>query len=154
MHRHGYKGRKLGRKRDQRKALFRTLAKQLITNGAIETTLPKAKDVLPMVEKLLTKTKQSDLAARRQVIAALDDIKVGNFLIDVVAPQLSARTSGYLRLEQLEARVGDNAPMAIVEFVDEIDFEAEPAATEAKTEVVKAEEVEQTNATEQVEEKA
>lgn len=152
MHRHGYKGRKLGRKRDQRKALFRTLAKQLVTSGAIETTLPKAKDLLPMVEKLLTKAKQADLAARRQVIATLDDVKVGNFLIDAVAPQLTERTSGYLRLEQTYARVGDNAQMAIVEFVDEVDFEKKPETTEVKNEKVEPEKVEQAETTEEAKE--
>ena len=89
-----------------------------------------------MTEKLITKAKQGDLASRRQVIAVLD-VKVGNFLVDSIAPQLTERTSGYLRLEKTDARVGDNAPMAIVEFVDEINFDAEaeadkPAPVEAK----------------------
>ncbi len=146
MHRHGYKGRKLGRKRDQRNALFRNLAKQLITHGAIETTLPKAKEILPMTEKLITKAKKGDLASRRQAIAALD-VKVGNFLVDVVAPQLKDRTSGYLRLEQTYARVGDNAQMAVVEFVDEIDFEATPKTEVAEVkEVVEAKKLEKASA--------
>lgn len=148
MHRHGYKGRKLGRKRDQRTALFRNLAKQLITNGAIETTLPKAKEILPMTEKLITKAKQGDLASRRQVIAALD-VQVGNFLVDSIAPQLNERTSGYLRLEKTDARVGDNAPMAIVEFVDEINFEVKTEAETDKPALVEAEKVEKTEVKEE-----
>ena len=146
MHRHGYKGRKLGRKRDQRTALFRNLAKQLITNGAIETTLPKAKEILPMTEKLITKAKQGDLASRRQVIAVLD-VKVGNFLVDSISPQLTERISGYLRLEKTDARVGDNAPMAIVEFVDEINFEAKTEAD--KPAPVEAEKIEKTEVKEE-----
>lgn len=148
MHRHGYKGRKLGRKRDQRTALFRNLAKQLITTGAIETTLPKAKEILPMTEKLITKAKQGDLASRRQVIAALD-VQVGNFLVDSIAPQLTERTSGYLRLEKTDARIGDNAPMAIVEFVDEINFEVKTEAETDKSAPVEAEKVEKTEAKEE-----
>lgn len=148
MHRHGYKGRKLGRKRDQRTALFRNLAKQLITNGVIETTLPKAKEILPMTEKLITKAKQGDLASRRQVIAALD-VQVGNFLVDSIAPQLNERTSGYLRLEKTDARVGDNAPMAIVEFVDEINFEVKTEAETDKPALVEAEKVEKTEVKEE-----
>ena len=141
MHRHGYKGRKLGRKCDQRNALLKNLAKQLITHGAIETTLPKAKEVLPLTEKLITKAKKGDLASRRQVMAALD-IKVGNFLVDTIAPQLKDRTSGFLRLERTDLRVGDNAQLAIVEFVDEIDFEpAKSTEATTKPEVVKAEKV-------------
>ncbi len=137
MHRHGYKGRKLGRKRDQRKALLRNLAKQLIEHGSIETTLPKAKEILPMVEKLVTKAKKGGLANRRLIISKLGDVKIANLLMDQIAPQLTERQSGFLRIEKTDLRVGDNAQMAIIEFVDEIDYEAkaesEPAAkTEQK----------------------
>ena len=119
MHRHGYKGRKFGRERDQRKALMRGLAISLIEHGAIVTTLPKAKDLRPMVEKMITKARKGGLSNRRSLIASLN-VKAANRLMDVVAPSLK-RESGYLRIEKLgEARVGDNAELARIEFVDEI----------------------------------
>ncbi len=134
MHRHGYKGRKLGRKRDQRKALLRNLAKQLIEHGSIETTLPKAKELLPLTEKLITKAKKGDLANRRLIISKLGDVYVANLLVDQIAPQLKNRQSGFLRIEKTEARVGDNAQMAIIEFVDDIKYkeEAKEEKKEAK----------------------
>lgn len=119
MHRHGYRGRKFGRERDQRKALMRGLAISLIEHGAIVTTLPKAKDLRPMVEKMITKARKGGLSNRRSLIASLN-VKAANRLMDVVAPSLK-RESGYLRIEKLgEARVGDNAELARIEFVDEI----------------------------------
>ncbi len=132
MHRHGYKGRKLGRKRDQRKALLRNLAKQVIEHGSIETTLPKAKEVLPIVEKLITKAKKSGLANRRLIISKLGDVRVANLLVDQLAPQLKNRDSGYLRIEKTATRVGDNAQMAVVEFVDELNYEKAAEKTEPK----------------------
>ncbi|MCL2451476.1 50S ribosomal protein L17 [Candidatus Saccharibacteria bacterium] len=120
MHRHGYKGRKFGRERDQRTALMRGLMCSLVEHRAITTTLPKAKDLRPKMEKIISKAKKGDLANRRRVIAALDSVDLGNRLVDLIAPQIS-RGSGYLRIVKLdEYRVGDNAPMARIEFVDEI----------------------------------
>ncbi|MDR2524108.1 MAG: 50S ribosomal protein L17 [Candidatus Nomurabacteria bacterium] len=121
MHRHGYKGRKFGRERDQRRALKRGLALSLFEHGAITTTLPKAKELRPFAEKLISKAKKGDLANRRRVMAALgNNVAASNHLIDEVAPKI-ARNSGYLRIVKLDdARVGDNAPMARIEFVDEI----------------------------------
>ena len=119
MHRHGYKGRKFGRERDQRKALMRGLSIALIKHGAIETTLPKAKELRPYVEKMLTKARCGTLADRRALIAATN-VDTANRLVDVVAPSMK-RDSGYLRIEKLnQFRVGDNAEMARIEFVDEI----------------------------------
>jgi len=118
MHRHGYKGRKFGRERDQRRALMRGLMRSLVQYQSIKTTLPKAKDLRPKMEKVISKAKKGDLANRRRVIAAIDDINVGNQLVDVIAPAIK-RNSGYLRITKLdEARVGDNAEMARIEFVD------------------------------------
>jgi large subunit ribosomal protein L17 len=92
--------------------------------------LPKAKELRPFAEKLISKAKKGDLANRRRVIAALSDIKAGNNLVDIVAPQVG-RGSGYLRIVRLdEWRVGDNAEMARIEFVDEINLDA--AQNEAK----------------------
>ena len=120
MHRHGYKGRKFGRERDQRKALMKGLLTSLFEHGKIETTLPKAKDLRPAAEKLITKAKRGDLHARRQVIASVSTLNVANKLVDGIAPQLTKRDSGYLRIVKTGLRRGDNAQMAIVEFVDDI----------------------------------
>jgi large subunit ribosomal protein L17 len=120
MHRHGYKGRKFGRERDQRRALMRGLMCQLVEHHGIKTTLPKAKELRPKMEKVISKAKKGDLANRRAVIAALDNISLGNHLVDVIAPEVK-RDSGYLRIIKLdEYRIGDNAPMARIEFVDKL----------------------------------
>lgn len=120
MHRHGYKGRKLGRQRDQRRALLKGLATSLVMEESIETTLPKAKELVRYIEKLITKAKKGDLANRRAVIAGLSTQVAAVKLVDQIAPQLTGRTSGYVRVERTRLRVGDGAQMAIVEFVDEL----------------------------------
>lgn len=136
MHRHGYQGRKFGRERDQRRALLRGLAVSLVTHGKIETTLQKAKDLVPFVEPLITKAKKGDLHNRRQVQSALNSIDAMYRLVDVIAPQLTARNSGHLRITRTKLRVGDNAQLATVSFVDEI--KDAPVAKEAATEEAKA----------------
>ena len=149
MHRHGYKGRKFGRERDQRRALLKGLATSLVEHGSIETTLPKAKEVLPYVEVLITKAKKGDLHNRRQVIAGLNTLEAAYRLVDEIAPQLTARDSGHLRITRTKLRVGDNAQMARISFVDELKSapkaekaEAKkPVAKKAKTSVAKANEV-------------
>ena len=120
MHRHGYKGRKFRRERDQRGALIKGLATSLVEHGAIETTLPKAKEMLPYVEVLITKAKKSDLHNRRQVIAGLSTLDAAYKLVDQIAPQLTGRTSGHLRIKRTRLRVGDNTQMARISFVDEL----------------------------------
>lgn len=120
MHRHGYKGRKLGRQRDQRRALLKGLATSLVMEESIETTLPKAKELVRYIEKLITKAKKGDLANRRAVIAGLSTQVAANKLVDQIAPQLTSRTSGHVRVERTRLRVGDGAQMAIIEFVDEL----------------------------------
>jgi large subunit ribosomal protein L17 len=120
MHRHGYQGRKFRRDRDQRRALIKGLASSLVQYGKIETTLPKAKEVVPYVEVLITKAKKGDLHNRRQVIAGLSTVAVAYKLVDEIAPQLKGRTSGHLRITRTRARVGDNAQLATVSFVDEL----------------------------------
>ena len=133
MHRHGYKGRKFGRERDQRNALMRGLAISLIEHGAIVTTLPKAKDLRPIVEKMITKARKGGLSNRRALIADLN-VRTANRLVDVVAPSMK-RDSGYLRIVKLgEYRVGDNAELARIEFVDEIREIAKPAKESDKSE--------------------
>ena len=125
MHRHGYKGRKFGRERDQRRALLKGLATSLVIHGRIETTLPKAKETQRYTEKLITKAKKGDLHSRRQVISKLGNIDAANKLVDVIAPQLSGRNSGYLRVERTTVRRGDGAELATIEFVDDIKHESE-----------------------------
>ena len=118
MHRHGYKGRKFGRERDQRRALLKGLATSLVMEEKIETTLPKAKELVRYIEKLITKAKKGDLANRRAVIAGLSTQVAAFKLVDQIAPQLTGRTSGHVRVERTRLRVGDGAQMAIIEFVD------------------------------------
>ena len=120
MHRHGYKGRKLGRERDQRRALLKGLATSLVMEESIETTLPKAKELVRYIEKLITKAKKGNLANRRAVIAGLSTQVAAVKLVDQIAPRLTGRTSGHVRVERTRLRVGDGAQMAIVEFVDEL----------------------------------
>lgn len=120
MHRHGYKGRKLHRERDQREALIKGLADSLVKYESIETTLPKAKEVVPYVEKLITKAKKGDLHNRRQIIADLQTIESAHKLVDQIAPKLKGRTSGHLRIERTRLRRGDNTQMARVSFVDDL----------------------------------
>jgi large subunit ribosomal protein L17 len=120
MHRHGYKGRKFGRERDQRRALLKGLATSLVEHGKIETTLPKAKDLVRYIEKLVTKAKKGDLANRRAVISGLSTQAAAFRLVDHIAPQLTGRTSGHFRVERTRLRVGDGAQMATIAFVDEI----------------------------------
>ena len=120
MHRHGYQGTKFGRERDQREALVKSLAEALIIHGRIETTLPKAKVVVPYVEQLITKAKKGDLHNRRQIISALQTVSTAHRLVDEIAPKLAGRTSGHLRITKIENRRGDNAEMARVSFVDDL----------------------------------
>lgn len=120
MHRHGYKGRKFGRERDQRRALLKGLATSLVEHKKIETTFPKAKELVRYIEKLITKAKKGDLANRRRVIAGLSTQAAAFRLVDLIAPQLSGRTSGHVRVERTRLRTGDGAQMATIAFVDEI----------------------------------
>ena len=125
MHRHGYRGRKFGRERDQRRALMRGLMISLVKHGTITTTLPKAKELRPQAEKMITVARQDSLAGRRRLIAKLN-VDTANRLVDVIVPSLK-RDSGYLRVTRLDQRrVGDNAELATIEFVDEINEVAKP----------------------------
>lgn len=120
MHRHGYQGRKLHRERDQREALIKSLADSLIKYESIETTLPKAKELVPYVEKLITKAKKGDLHNRRMVLAALQTHESAHKLVDELAPKMKGRNSGHLRIEKTRLRRGDNAQLARVSFVDDL----------------------------------
>ena len=134
MHRHGYKGRKFGRERDQRAALIKGLASALVDHGSIETTLPKAKSVLPYTEKLITKAKKGDLHNRRQVINSLNTLTTAHKLVDEIAPKLRHRVSGHLRIEKIGTRRGDNSEMARISFVDDLTIAPVAKASEPKVE--------------------
>lgn len=131
MHRHGYKGRKFGRERDQRQALIKGLAESLIVHESIETTLPKAKELVSYAEKLIGKAKKGGLHNRRQLIAALHTKESVTKLMDEMAPKLGGRNSGYLRIKKTTTRRGDLAQMAKVSFVDDLSKPA-PKAEAAK----------------------
>lgn len=136
MHRHGYQGRKFHREIGPRRALIKSLAEALIINESIETTLPKAKEIVPYVEKLITQAKKGDLHNRRLIIADLQTIASAHKLVDEIAPKLSKRTSGHLRIERTRVRRGDNTQMARVSFVDEL---AEAPVAKPASEKTKAE---------------
>ncbi|AQX19934.1 50S ribosomal protein L17 [Bartonella sp. WD16.2] len=116
--RHGKSGRKLNRTASHRKAMFANMAASLIECEQIVTTLPKAKEIRPIVEKLVTLGKRGDLHARRQAISAIRDTKKVAKLFDTLAPRYASRKGGYLRIMKAGFRTGDNAPMAVIEFVD------------------------------------
>lgn len=141
MHRHGYKGRKFHRQKDQRRALMKGLAESLIKYESIETTLFKGKEVVPYVEKLITKAKRNTLHDRRLIIRSLQTVETAHKLIDEITPKLGARNSGYLRVKRSTLRRGDNAQMARVEFVDSLNA---PTQTKPKAEEVKPTKVEKT----------
>jgi large subunit ribosomal protein L17 len=132
MHRHGYKGRKFHRETDQRKALIKGLADSLVKYEAIETTLPKAKEIVPYMEKLITKAKKADLHNRRQVISSLQTIESANKLFDELTPKLKSRNSGHLRISKTTTRKGDNAMQARVSFIFDEIKEAVKEVKEAK----------------------
>lgn len=140
MHRHGYKGTKFHRERDQREALIESLAEALIIHGSIETTLQKAKAVVPYVEKLITKAKKGDLHNRRMIISSLQTVASAHKLVDEIAPKLGGRDSGHLRVTRTTNRRGDNAEMARVSFVD--DLSAAPVAKAAVVAAVPAKKAE------------
>lgn len=119
---HGIKGRKFGRKGAHRTALLMNLAKALIKSEQIFTTLPKAKDIRPVVEKLVTLAKRGDLHARRQALSFFrGDNEVVAKLFSNIAEMSKTRAGGYLRIMKAGFRQGDNAPMAVIEFVDKKD---------------------------------
>ncbi|MCC0039344.1 MAG: 50S ribosomal protein L17 [Brucellaceae bacterium] len=136
--RHGKSGRKLGRTASHRKALFSNMAASLIEHEQITTTLPKAKELRPIVEKLVTLGKRGDLHARRQVIAAIGSDALAKRLFDTIAPRYASRNGGYLRIMKAGFRHGDNAAMAVIEFVDR-DVAAKGAADRARTEAEETE---------------
>lgn len=116
--RHGLSGRKLNRTSSHRRAMFANMAAALIKHEQIKTTLPKAKDLRPIVEKLITLGKRGGLHARRQVLATMRDEAMTRKLFDSLAERYKTRAGGYTRVLKAGFRFGDNAPMAIIELVD------------------------------------
>jgi large subunit ribosomal protein L17 len=116
--RHGMSGRKFGRTRGHRRAMLANLAAALLKHEQILTTLPKAKDLRPYTEKLISLGKKGDLHSRRQAVSTLRDEKVGKKLFDVLGPRYTERSGGYIRIMKAGYRRGDSAPMAIIELVD------------------------------------
>jgi large subunit ribosomal protein L17 len=141
--RHGKKGRKLNRTASHRKAMFANMAAALIKHEQIVTTLPKAKELRPIFDKLVTLAKKGDLTSRRLAIAKVRDKEQVKKLFDVLADRLKDRHGGYTRVMRAGFRFGDSAPMAVIELVDRDESEkgkdsgpvivaedAEPEATE------------------------
>src|SRR6516164_8299623 len=116
--RHGYAHRKLGRTSAHRTAMFANMAASLIKHEQIVTTLPKAKELRPFVEKLVTLAKKGDLHARRIAISRVRDVDQVGKLFATLGPRYRARSGGYTRVLKAGFRYGDNAPMAVIEFVD------------------------------------
>ncbi|OYW60987.1 MAG: 50S ribosomal protein L17 [Azorhizobium sp. 32-67-21] len=131
--RHGKVHRKFNRTAEHRKAMFSNLAGALITHEQIVTTLPKAKDLRPVVEKLVTLARRGDLHARRQLIAQLRDQSVVKKLFEVLGPRYQGRPGGYTRIVKAGFRYGDSTPVAVIEFVDR-DVEAKGASDRARAE--------------------
>ncbi len=129
--RHQKAGRKLNRTASHRKAMFANMAASLIEHEQIVTTLPKAKEIRPIVEKLVTLGKRGDLHARRQAISQIRDVAVVAKLFDAIATRYATRNGGYLRIMKAGYRYGDNAALAVIEFVDR-DVNAKGAADKAR----------------------
>lgn len=131
--RHGNRGRKLNRTSSHRKAMFANMSASLIQHEQIVTTLPKAKELRPIIEKLITLGKRGDLHARRQAIAQIRDVAMVGKLFDALAERYKDRNGGYTRVLKAGFRYGDNAPLAVIEFVDR-DVSAKGAADRARAE--------------------
>ncbi|MAP17735.1 MAG: 50S ribosomal protein L17 [Aurantimonas sp.] len=116
--RHAKRGRKLNRTASHRKAMFANMVASLILHEQIVTTLPKAKELRPIVEKMITLGKRGDLHARRQAFSQVRDPSVIGKLFDTLAPRYAERNGGYTRVLKAGFRRGDNAPLAVIEFVD------------------------------------
>ena len=116
--RHGKAGRKLNRTASHRKAMFANMAASLIKHEQIVTTLPKAKEMKPIIDKLITLGKRGDLHARRQAISQIRDVAMVKKLFDTLGERYKERNGGYSRVLKAGFRYGDNAPMAVIELVD------------------------------------
>ncbi|WP_420391999.1 50S ribosomal protein L17 [Acuticoccus sp.] len=137
--RHKKSGRKLNRTSSHRMAMIANLSASLVRHEQIVTTLPKAKELRPFVERLVTLAKRGDLHARRQAISKMRDKEMVAKLFDTLAPRYVGRPGGYTRIMRAGFRYGDNAPIAVIEFVDR-DEDAKGADDRARLEAEEREE--------------
>lgn len=135
--RHRIAHRKLNRTTSHRKAMFANMASSLIEHEQIVTTLPKAKELRPFVEKLVTLAKKGDLNSRRLAISRTRNKEMTKKLFEILGPRYKERQGGYIRIMKAGFRYGDNAPMAVIEFVDR-DESAKGAADHARMEAEEA----------------
>lgn len=131
--RHGKTGRKLNRTSSHRKAMFANMAASLIKHEQIVTTLPKAKEMKPIIDKLITLGKRGDLHARRQAISQIRDVAMVRKLFETLGERYKDRQGGYSRVLKAGFRHGDSAPMAVIELVDR-DLEARGSEDRARVE--------------------
>jgi large subunit ribosomal protein L17 len=137
--RHGFRGRRFNRTSEHRRAMFANMSAALIKHEQIVTTLPKAKDLRPVVEKLVTLAKRGDLNSRRLAMSQLRDAAMVKKLFDVLGPRYGERPGGYTRVLKAGFRYGDNAPMAVIEFVDrDVDARGRDSGPTQKDEVVES----------------
>jgi large subunit ribosomal protein L17 len=137
--RHGFRGRRFNRTSEHRLAMFANMSAALIKHEQIVTTLPKAKDLRPVVEKLITLGKRGDLNSRRLAMSQLRDAAMVKKLFDVLAPRYGDRPGGYTRVLKAGFRYGDNAPMAVIEFVDrDVEARGQDSGPSQKEEVVES----------------
>lgn len=135
--RHGMKGRKLNITASHRKAMFANMAASIIEHEQIITTLPKAKEIRSIVDKLITLGKRGDLHARRQAVSQIRNVEQVKKLFDELGPRYAERQGGYTRVLKAGFRRGDNAPLAVVELVDR-NVEAKGAGDRARLEAAEA----------------
>ena len=126
MSRHANAGRKLSRNTSHRKALLDNLVRAVILNESIRTTTPKAKETRKLVERVITKARENTLAARRNVHKTVRDQAALAKLFETIGPRFKQRPGGYTRIVHLQNRVGDNAPMSLLELVEKSEKTAEP----------------------------
>ncbi len=131
--RHGVAHRKLNRTASHRRAMFANMAASLIEHEQIVTTLPKAKELKPIMDKLITLAKRGDLHARRQAVSKIRNVEQVSKLFDTLGPRYQERSGGYTRVLKAGFRHGDNAPLAVIELVDR-DPEAKGAGDRARLE--------------------
>ena len=137
--RHGFRGRRFNRTTEHRKAMFANMAAALIKHEQIVTTLPKAKDLRPVVEKLITMGKRGDMHARRLAMSKLRDEAMVKKLFDVLGKRYQDRQGGYTRVLKAGFRYGDNAPLAVIVFVDrDVDARGQDSGPTMKEEIIEA----------------
>jgi large subunit ribosomal protein L17 len=137
--RHGFRGRRFNRTSEHRKAMFANMSAALLKHEQIITTLPKAKDLRPVVEKLITLGKRGDMHARRLAMSQIRDAAIVKKLFEIIGPRYKARQGGYTRVLKAGFRYGDNAPMAVIELVDrDVDARGMDSGPTQKEEVVES----------------